>query len=465
MDIMVDKYDAIIIGTGIGGSVVGALLAHAGWKILILEKNKIIGGRCTSYDRDGFTIDLGMHNYTAPDIGVTTEVLRQVEMPNAIEWISLRDLGRAILQFGDKRVDYSRKTMEELAPEAERNNLRTFFAQGFMLSDQEVDELWDVPVAEWVNNITKDPMIHLVVDNLVSQVFCVPSSVASTAEWIKITRGMSKSKSRGLYYPKGGNISIPKAFISAIEKYGGKVKLNAPVKRVMIEDGAAVGVRLKDGSEFRAPVIISNADIKSTVKDLVGEEHFPKDYAKTIRNLTYSAAAVTLKVCLEEKVIDEWMVIYIPDVHHPTYRVAEDMEKGKIPEWVGAVSFITSNVDPSLAPPGKQCVSFVVACPAGQDWKEWKKVLLNNFYRVHPQAKNKVMSYWFETSDWLDAWAGKGGSIIGVGQKVGQVHEHRPSVTTPVKGLYFSSADVGKYHIGVELAADAGRELFEVLTR
>jgi len=462
---MADKYDAIIIGTGIGGSVVGALLAHAGWKILILEKNGIIGGRCTSYERDGFTIDVGMHNYTSPETGVTTDVLRQVEMPHAIEWINLRDLGRAVLQFGDKRVEYSRKTMAELVPEEERDNMGKLFAQGIELLDQELDEFWDVPVARWVDNFTKDPMTHMVIDNLVSQVFCVPSSVASTGEWLTLTRAMSKAQSRGIYYPKGGNISISKAFISAIRKYGGKVRLNATVKKVMIEDGAAVGVRLKDGHEFRAPVIISNADIKTTVKDLVGEAHFPKDYVQRIRNLAYSAAAVTLKVCLKEKVIDEWMVIYIPDVRHPTYRVAEDMEKGKIPKWVGAVSFITSNVDPSLAPPGKQCVSFVVACPAGQDWKEWEKVLLNNFYRVHPQAANKVLSYWLETSDWLDAWAGKGGSIIGVGQTVDQVHERRPSVTTPVKGLYFSSADVGRYHIGVELAADAARKLFGVLTR
>lgn len=48
------NYDVIIIGTGIGGAAIGALLAHAGWKILILEKNKIVGGRYTTYKRYGF---------------------------------------------------------------------------------------------------------------------------------------------------------------------------------------------------------------------------------------------------------------------------------------------------------------------------------------------------------------------------------------------------------------------------
>jgi phytoene dehydrogenase-like protein len=462
---MVDKYDAIIIGTGIGGCGVGALLAHAGWKILILEQNDIIGGRCTSYTREGFTFDIGQHNYTPPDSQMVTEILRQVQMPDAIEWINCRDMGRGVLQFGDEREKYRR--YEELIPEEERDNYRKVFLRTAGLSDQELDELWYVPVARWVDNFTKDPMVHMVIDNYMSQVYCVPSSVASTAQMSHFFKSYDsmRPQQRGPYYPKGGNISIPKAFISAIEKYGGEVRLNAKVEKVMIEDGAAVGVRLKDGSELRAPVIISNADIKATVKDLVGEEHFPKDYAQRVQNLTYSASAVTLKVCLQEKVIDEWMVIYIPDVHHPTYKIAEDMEKGKIPKWVGGVSFITSNVDPSLAPPGKQCVSLVVACPAGQDWKEWEKVMLNNFYRVHPQAKNKVLRYWLETADWLDTWAGKEGAIIGVGQTVDQVHERRPSVTSPIKGLYFSSADVGSLGIGVDLAATSGKELFEVLTR
>lgn len=367
--------------------------------------------------------------------------------------------------FGDEREQF--RSYKDLIPEGEQDNYAKILQRIAELSEQELDELWYVPVAKWVDNFTKDPMAHMVIDNYMSQMFCVPSSVASTGEWLSGLmkyKVMSSPQQRGPYYPKGGNISIPKAFISAIEKYGGEVRLNAKVEKVMIERGCATGVRLRDSSELRAPVIISNADIKTTVKDLVGEKYFPKDYAQRIRYLTYSVSATTLKVCLKEKVIDEWMVIYIPDVYHPTYRIAKDMEKGKIPKWVGAVSFITSNLDPSLAPPGRQCVSFVTACPSGQDWKEWEKVLVNNFYRVHPQAKNKVLSYWLETADWLDAWAGKGGAVIGVGQTVDQVRERRPSVISPVKGLYFSSADVASHGIGVNLAATGAKELFEVLT-
>lgn len=455
---MADKYDAIIIGTGIGGAAVGALLAHSGQKVLLLEKNDLIGGRCTSYEREGFTIDVGMHNYLG-NTGPIGDILRQVGMPDAIEWITL---GRAILQFGDKRTIFSRKTMLEIVPESERENLSRLFTHAVEMPEEELEKLWYVTVSDWVDTFTKDPMAHAFMDNFVSQYVCIGADVASTAEFLKAFRHVMVT--RVMSYPKGGNVSIPKAFISAAQKYGGEVKLKAPVEKVLIENGAAVGVRLKDGSEFRAPVIISNADIKTTVKKLVGEEHFPSDYVERINNLTHSAGAVTLKVCLKEKVIDEFMVIYIPDVFHPTYRIAKDMEKGMVPKWVGAVSFITSNVDPSLAPEGEQCVSFVVASPPGQDWKAWEEMLLNNFYRVHPQAKGKVMFHWLETADWLEEWAGRDGSIIGLAQSVDQVHERRPSATSPINGLYYCSADVGRAEMGTGLAASAAQDVFKVLT-
>ena len=459
---MTYKYDAVIIGSGIGGSGVGALLAHAGWKVLVLEKNGVIGGRCTSFKQGDFTIDLGMHNYAGGSLQLG-DICRLVNMPAAIEWISIRDGHNAVLQFGDNRGLFTKRGMLELVKdESERKRLIDLFSAVVKLTDEDLEKLWYVPMSEWIDGFSKNPVVHLIIDNLVGQYLCVPPHLASAHEFLKPFQLVLRDRLGG--YPKGGNVSIPKAYIGAVEKYRGEVRLNSEVKNIIIEGSEAVGVRLVNGDEVRAPVVISNADIKSTVKYLVGEDHFPGDYVRRIMSLTYSDPAVTLKVLLKEKVIDEYMVIYIPDEFHPTYTIAEDMRKGKVPKWVGAVSFITSNLDPSLAPEGKQWVSFVAACPAGQDWEKWEKVLLDNFYRVHPQCKGRILRHYLETPDWLDAWAGEGGSIIGIGQTVNQVHEHRPSAVSPIKGLYYCSADVGKTGIGTELAANSAIELFKVLS-
>ncbi|MFX1387805.1 MAG: FAD-dependent oxidoreductase, partial [Promethearchaeota archaeon] len=56
-------YDIVIIGGGIGGTAIGAILTAKGFKILLIEKNKFIGGRCSSYEKEGFKIDVGVHSF------------------------------------------------------------------------------------------------------------------------------------------------------------------------------------------------------------------------------------------------------------------------------------------------------------------------------------------------------------------------------------------------------------------
>ena len=60
---MADEWDVIIIGSGVGGTGVGAILANAGLKTLILERNKRLGGACSSYVKEGFTIDVACHYF------------------------------------------------------------------------------------------------------------------------------------------------------------------------------------------------------------------------------------------------------------------------------------------------------------------------------------------------------------------------------------------------------------------
>jgi phytoene dehydrogenase-like protein len=54
-----DKYDVIVIGAGIGGLTCGALLAKQGLRVLVAEQHSIPGGCCTSFQRKGFTFDVG----------------------------------------------------------------------------------------------------------------------------------------------------------------------------------------------------------------------------------------------------------------------------------------------------------------------------------------------------------------------------------------------------------------------
>lgn len=270
---------------------------------------------------------------------------------------------------------------------------------------------------------------------------------------------------RATAYPSGGNFSVAKAYIEAIEHYQGTVLTETPVEKILIEDGVAVGVRTESGEEYLAPVIISNADIKLTVQKLAGEEHFPKAYVDRINELTYSCHGVMLRVLLSEKITEKQVVIYIPDDKSPPCKVTEEMEQGKVPELIGGCFGSPSNFDPNLAPPGKQMITSLHACPEDirNNMDEWRESLMRSFYAVYPEAKGKVEKIWVDPPSLIRGMAGETGAIIGIGQTVDQVHEKRPSQVSPLKGLYFSSSEAGGHGIGTELAATSALELFDIL--
>jgi phytoene dehydrogenase-like protein len=362
----------------------------------------------------------------------------------------------------DRVMKYSRKNMTASVPDEEKKNLEKLFTEVFLVSDEELEKLWYVPLNDWVSRFTTHPMAQSFIERINGQYFCVRGYEGSTTEFIKCFREVVQARSSA--YPVGGCISIPKAYVSAIEKFGGRLMLKAKVVKILVEDGKAVGVRLEDGQEFRAPVIISNADIKLTVLELAGEGFFPKDYVEKIEGLQYAYHALGLKVALAEKITDDQLMMYTPYDQESAVEIEiAKMREGILPERVSGMVTSPTNYDPSLAPEGKQLIFFGTGCPPRQDWGKWEKVLLDSFYAVYPQAKGKVLWYRLDTPDLVNAYAGEDGNIIGVAQTVDQIHERRPSVVSPLEGLYFSSAEAGGHGIGAELAADSARELFHVL--
>jgi phytoene dehydrogenase-like protein len=122
------------------------------------------------------------------------------------------------------------------------------------------------------------------------------------------------------------------------------------VKNVIVEGGAAVGVRLKDGSELRAPVIISNADIKATVTDLVGPEHFSKEYVEGITKLTYADSCIMFKIGLKEKITDDQLRMYMPDDRTTMNKASDKQKPEAVPAKLPGMIVVPTNFDASLGP-------------------------------------------------------------------------------------------------------------------
>lgn len=453
---MPEKFDTVIVGGGIGGTALGALLAAGGQKLFLAEKNSIIGGRCASYRKDGFTIDVGVHLFGLTDKGPLGEVCRRAGEPDAIEWVLARNPRVAVHRGGQTQPFNREVMMSEMEGKSVSRLVEIFAKMGQMAAD-ELNSLWYVPLKNWIEGFTTDRNIMRTFTMLCGIYLCVAPDIASAAEFILCLRELLQARSSG--YPKGGSGAIPLAYQRIIEKHGGTVRLGCPVERIVIEDGRAKGIVIGD-EVVEADRVVSNADIKTTVRELVGAEHFPREYVERVRSLTYTAHVFALKVALNQVITDQKMIMYTPDLtDEELEEVERQISEGQTPAVAGGMICVPTNFDPGLAPPGRQLIFFGVSSGPHQEWKQWEKICLEALKEVFPSIEEHILWTVTHSPDDIELFAGEEGNVIGVGQTVDQVHERRPIHETPVKDLYLCSAEAGGHGIGTELAASSALDL------
>jgi phytoene dehydrogenase-like protein len=98
----------------------------------------------------------------------------------------------------------------------------------------------------------------------------------------------------GGWYPRGGAWVLPRAFVRALERAGGEIRLSTPVDKILVEDGRAIGVRLGDGTEIRARHVVSNADPAQTFVKMMAPEHVPGAVKKKLARTRWSVSALSL---------------------------------------------------------------------------------------------------------------------------------------------------------------------------
>ncbi len=153
--------------------------------------------------------------------------------------------------------------------------------------------------------------------------------------------------------------------------------------------------------------------------------------------------------------------------------ITELFFRGKqIPPKTALMVVPISNHDPSLAPQGCQNIHTVTATALGsaikwnaEEEKRWEKTCLDTLLTLYPEIENHIVIQDFIATSALEANFGKEGAGTGIAQSVDQVGKKRPSMISPIKGLYFCSGDAGGWGIGTELPARAAIELFEILKK
>ncbi len=461
------KKKVVIIGSGIGGSGVGALLAHSGnYEVSLYERNKLIGGRFASYEKDGFKLDIGCHLIANCDQGTLGRILTLVGRPDWVEWNYAVKPAPAI-NFKGKRVRFPKEMDGFGLPPEEVGKLLEFYHRALSIPEAEYDA-WDKrSVFSLLQEYTKNETVRSVFSLLTRIFFVISDQETPVGEYVRCSKQMLSTRSNG--YPVGGTGSVPEAYVRSIKTDGGKVFLHTAIKQIAVENGEAKGIILEDGQKVEADIVISNAGNRPTVDFLVGRGHYRPEVLTRLDKYQYSGCFSMIKIALDQPISDEKMVMYIG---RDDFSVLEEERRaGIVPEVLtNVMAPVISNLDPKACPEGRQLIIVgggTYPMPEKPDSAWFKKLeasLFNAVKIIYPGIEKHIRWTNFTASREIDNMFGEGGNIVGIGQKIGQVGPDRPFLTDPcVKNLYHCSADSGMHGIGGELAADSALRLFELL--
>ncbi len=448
------KYDAIVVGSGIGGMAAGVLMAHQGKKVLMVEKHDCLGGRVSAYKKGEFNFDLGVHIISRGNKGPLGEVLRRVGAENNLEYTNVRPLSSY-----DGKTFIFPHDLATMVPEEDFLGVKQFLKDIRSYTDEEVAQFDTVTVKDVLHKYTKNPLACSCIWMVCAVYTCLPYWEASAGEFMRCLRWESAARASG--YPEGGCQAITDTYSKAFTKLGGEIMLNAPVEKAVVKDGKVVGV-IVNGEEIDCDMMVYNGDIKTAVNKVIGAEHFDKEYVDYVNALKYSWGGTTVKLAVDGHLTDLKMLSQFGTLDQEKFY--EDLAKRIIPEEVNFFMSNPSNYSKSAAPEGKQMICFT--CPHQLDLPEEIEARLVDKMMVTAEkyipglSEHIIIKEVLFNSDIMTA-SGKGGAGIGIGQVAGQTGAYRPKIKLPVEGAYVVGAAAGGAGVGTELAVNSAIEFFD----
>ncbi len=365
------NYDAIIIGSGIGGLTTAASLSSAGKKVLVLEQHYTAGGFTHSYSREGYEWDVGVHYIGDVGYPTMTRKLFDFVTDGKLKWAAMDKVYDRIF-LGDESFDFVTGKKQFI------DELKQCFPKEHSAIDQYMKLLSQAGAGMRVFTLTKlfspffqkllVPFINFFQPKCLNKTtYEVLSSLTSDQKLIAVLTGqwgdcgvppkkssflihslIAKHYLNGGYFPVGGASKIPENIIPKIQSSGGEVFTYATVTEILVEKGVAVGVKMADGTEIRSPIIVSNAGVFNTFNKLVPSAISKKfGYEQKLKFVKPSCTNVGLFIGLKE--------------------TSESLQLPKTNFWIYLDHNHDKNIDTFHADPTKPLPVIYISFPSAKD--------------------------------------------------------------------------------------------------
>lgn len=266
-----DAYDVVVIGSGLGGLTAANILGRAGHRVLLLEQHYKLGGLATWFLRPrGSIFDISLHGFP---YGMVKSCRRYWSREIADHIVQLKNIRFDNPMFSltttYNREDFTRLLIDrfDVAPDT----VQAFFdaARGMNFYDDQsitTGQLFEkfFPGRQDVVRLLMEPIVY---------------ANGSTLEDPAITYGIvfSNFMSKGVFIFEGGTDYLVQLMKKEMLANGVDIRIRANVDQILVERDRIAGV-VVNGRTVRAKTIVSNANLKSTIFNMVGEKHFESTF-------------------------------------------------------------------------------------------------------------------------------------------------------------------------------------------
>jgi phytoene dehydrogenase-like protein len=504
-------YDAIIIGGGHNGLTAGAYFARSGAKTVVLEGRHKTGGAA----------DTSAPFADHPDINVTTySYVMSLMPPTIIRELQLKRFGYDVTPFGpyfqafpDGRAitvyaDDARKSYDSIAQFSKRDadTLEEWerwmkgvadvlgplliqpppkvgsMAVGDLLSSAkaawqmrklgvrgvgDVTRLFTMSVTDLLNDwFESDAVKAMLTVNGVIGTWAGPDEPGTAYVMLHHSIGDVGDGHLGSWgFQQGGMGGVSDAIRTSAEHFGAEIRTNARVQQIVVRSGRAVGVVLEDGTELRAPAIVTTVHPKIGFLDLIDREELPSDFVTDIERWKTRSGVVKINVAMSE----------LPDFvaapgkeqqdHHtgsvelcfsPQYaeRAFQDAHMDRKPAVAPFVDgTIPTTLDHQLAPEGTHVFSMFTQWvpddwnlePHREELDAYAQRIFDLYTELAPNFRDAMIDYQVIGPYDMEQDLGLiGGNIFHGELSVDQLFHMRPApgfanYRTPLRGLYHGS--------------------------